>query len=83
MSAINECPRCHKLAQPEPGEITRMYDGVCVACWRVAHPGKALPETPSQEFFPPTRLAESKLFKKQLDYVWDKMTLPADDMEWE
>jgi hypothetical protein len=82
VSAVNKCPKCQKLAEAEPGEITRMYDGVCIACWRSAHPGEPLPSMPSQEFFGPTRLAESKLFKKQLDDIWSSNeTLVADESQ--
>lgn len=71
MGAINECPTCGNLATAEPGSrIASFYAGVCAACWRSKHPGKELP-LPSLEFFAPSALAESKLFKKSLEDVWD------------
>jgi len=72
--AINECPLCGELAMPAgEGGICALYVGICATCWRDRHPGELLP-MPSQEFFPPSRIAESKLFKKRLDDIWDSPT---------
>lgn len=83
MRAVNECPRCGELAHPaEPGGLCAFYASLCVTCWRAANPGKPLP-LPSQEFFPPSRIAESKLFKKQYDDIWQSMSTDALAHAWD
>jgi len=84
VSAVNECPRCGKLADdPEGNGVCALYAGVCSDCWRVAHPGEPLP-VPSQEFFAPSNIAKSKLFKAGLDAIWESADVSKFDTDaWE
>lgn len=73
MGAANECPRCKRLAMTEgESRVAAMYNGICVECWRSEHPAELLP-LPSLEFFPPSAVGDSRLFKEQMFKVWDSV----------